>query len=345
VAYEQYTFGASFPQEYVPESAVVRPGILEMLGISADSLIGTTFCCGFIAFIGVIIWGSVASSQRRKLKYLPPKIAIEGHGIKRGLTAVEAAILLEQPMDKIMTMILFACIKKDAATVLEKEPLELRVADPLPEGLRPYETDFLAAFQKTDPRERREALQDMMIDLVRNVTKKMKGFSRRETLDYYQDIVKRAWMQVEAAETPEVRSEKYDEVMEWTMLDKDYDDRTREVFRGGPVFVPVWWPRYDPVYRGSMASRPSVSTAMPSAGKPSLPHLPGSDFAASMVTGVQSFSAGVIGNLTDFTNGVTNKTNPIPKPSTSSYRSGGGSSCACACACAGCACACAGGGR
>ena len=70
-------------------------------------------CCGFFAFMffGMPILG-VINGQRRKLKYLPPKIAIEGHGIKRGLTAVEAAILMEQPLDKVMTMILFGVVKK-----------------------------------------------------------------------------------------------------------------------------------------------------------------------------------------------------------------------------------------
>ena len=83
-----------------------------------------------------------------------------------------------------------------------------------------------------------------MVDLVKSLSRKMKGFSRKETVAYYQDIIERAWKQVEAADTPEVKSEKYDEVMEWTMLDKDYDDRTRRVFTGGPVFVPIWWGRY-----------------------------------------------------------------------------------------------------
>ena len=57
-------------------------------------------------FLGLPILNAVGS-QRRKLQYLPPRIAIEGHGIKRGLTAVEAAILLGEPLDKVMTMILF----------------------------------------------------------------------------------------------------------------------------------------------------------------------------------------------------------------------------------------------
>jgi hypothetical protein len=185
----------------------------------------------------------------------------------------------------------------------------------------------------------------MMIDLVKAVSEKMKGFSRKETLAYYHDIVERAWGQVEAANTPEVKSQKYDEVMEWTMLDRDYDDRTRRTFSGGPVFVPIWWGHYDPTFSHGPTTAP-ISTSTPGGGI-SMPHLPGSDFAASMVNSVQNFSGNVIGNLTDFTSKVTNKTNPVPVSTSSgrsySGRSGGG--CACACACAGCACACAGGGR
>jgi len=346
----QYKFGASFPKVYVPETAIVTPTIWQTLGISPDDLTGFLCCGGFGSIILLIIWYSVRSTKRRKLKYLPPKIAIEGHGIKRGLTAVEASILLEQPMDKIMTMVLFAILKKDAAMVIKSDPLEIEVTDPRPDGLRPYETHFLNAFEKKDKRAKRKALQSMMVKLVKSVANKMKGFSRRETVAYYKDIVKRAWLMVESAETPEVKSEKFDEVMEWTMMDKDYDDRTRDVFRTGPVFVPIWWHRYDPVYRGSVASRPStpsIPMTTTTGGRPSLslPNLPGGAFAASVVGGVQNFSSGVVGNITDFTSGVTNKTNPVPvvKSSGGSFRGGGGSSCACACA--GCACACAGGGR
>jgi hypothetical protein len=137
----------------------------------------------------------------------------------------------------------------------------------------------------------------------------------------------------------------FEEALEWTMLDKDYDDRTRRVFTR-PIIVPMWWGRYDPVWRGS-GSTISRPTTISTSGRGSSA-LPGADFAASMVTGVQTFSSKVIGNVSDFTSRVTNVTNPPPPPSKSSgSRSGGGGgrSCACACACAGCACACAGGGR
>ena len=182
----------------------------------------------------------------------------------------------------------------------------------------------------------------MMVNLIKSVGKKMKGFSHKETLAYYKNIVQRAWKQVESADTPEVKSQKYNEVMEWTMLDGEYEDRTREVFHTGPVFIPIWWPRYDPGYSGPSVSPSSVPAPTQRGGTPSMPTLPGSAFAASVVTGAQNMSSSVVGNITDFTSRITNQTNPVPKSSGSSYSGGG---CACACACAGCACACAGGGR
>lgn len=347
----QYTFGASFPKSYVPESAIVTAPALDTSWLSGDTIfiIMMVLCFGFF-FLGIPILTGV-SKRKRKMKYMSPKIAIEGHGIKRGLTAVESAILMQEPLDKVMTMILFGVIKKNAAEVIKREPLRLKVVSPLPEKLHSYEKEFLEAFAdgKNIRAKQRKRLQKVTVNLIKSIEKKMKGFSRKETLAYYKNIMERAWKQIEAAGTPEIKSEMYDEALEWTMLDKDFDNRTRDVFRHGPVFVPMWWGRYDPSYSrpATAASRPFRTPTSSTPGKSlasSMPQLPGADFAASMVTGVQGFSEKVIGNLNDFTGKVTKVTNPLPKP-TSSGRSSGGSGCACACACAGCACACAGGGR
>ena len=345
-AAEYYSFGSSFPRTYVPaDSIYVAPA--EPL-ISED-IIFSLLCGGFFAFIFIGIPAlTVIAGQRRKMQYMPPKVAIEGHGIKRGLTAVEAAILMEQPLDKVMTMILFGTLKKNAAEVVTREPLAIKSASPMPDGLHEYELNFLKAFKEENTKTRRGLLQEMMVKLVRLVSEKIKGFSRKETLEYYKSIMEKAWQQIEAADTPEVKSQKLDEALEWTMLDKDYDDRTRRAFNG-PVFAPMWWGRYDPTYTSRPASTgsglpPSMPSGPSSSGRSALP---GADFAAQMVTGVQTFSQKVVGNVNTFTEKVTGATNPPPKP-TSSGRSGGGGggrSCACACACAGCACACAGGGR
>lgn len=365
----QYIFGAAFPNEYVPQDTLITeppqttvPGIVSpQQGFFSTlfNIIGSQIaCCGivffFMAIFGFSLYQGTVGANKRKMAYLPPKMKIEGNGIKRGLTAVEAAILMEQPMDKILTMILFSTLKKEAATVIQHEPLEVEVMQPIPDGLQPYELDFLTAIKLTGA-QRRTAMQRLMVDLVNGVSNKMKGFSRKETVAYYTDIIDKAWKMVEEADTPEVKSERYNQTMDWTMLDSNYDERTRRTFTTGPVFVPIWWPRYSPSYRRSIGG--SVTTPIPAkttsagGGKVSLPNIPGSNFAAGVINGVTGMAAGVVGNLTSFTSGITNRTNPIPTTSRSGsggFRGGGGgggSSCACACACAGCACACAGGGR
>jgi hypothetical protein len=343
----QYTFGTSFPKQYVPADAIYTPPPFDISGFIAGVMSNLSGVCCFGFFILMFVGAPILSAingRNRKLKYLPPKIQIEGHGIKRGLTAVESGILMEQPLDKVMTMILFGVVKKNAATVLTRDPLKLQLANPLPTDLRDYESDFLQAFVEDNLAARRKKLQEMTVKLVNSLSDKMKGFSRKETIAYYQSIMERAWQQIEAAGTPEVKSQMYDESLEWTMLDKNYDERTRRVFTG-PIFVPMWWGHYDPGYRpATTGSTPSVS--IPSSGSRSPVSLPGSAFAASVVTGVQGFSTKVLGDVKAFTSGVTNRTNPIPvSKGGGSSSGGGGRSCACACACAGCACACAGGGR
>lgn len=344
---KQYKFGAGFPQSYIPANTISSAPLFNLPNINVDDLMGcVVFVCFGFFFFGLPVIGLVQES-RRKLQYLPPKIAIEGHGIKRGLTAVEAAILMEQPLDKVLQMILFGVVKKGAVEVARREPLAIRKLEGFDAlDLRGYEIEFVEAMLLEKKSEQRKALQKMMVGLVRGVAEKMKGFSRRETVEYYKGIMERAWAQIEAAATPEVKSQMFDEALEWTMLDKNYDDRTRRTFTG-PIFVPTWWGRYDPVYRGGGAapvSQPGGASFGPMGS--SRGSLPGADFAASVVGGVQNFAGNVIGNVQEFTGGVTQSTNPPPPPSRSSGgggRSGGG--CACACACAGCACACAGGGR
>ncbi len=343
--YSEYEFGASFPSTYVPAESIQTPS---MITIDEELLFGF-FCFGglLVAIIGFAALG-VYTSRRRKLDYLPPKIAIEGHGIKRGLTAVEAAILLETPLDRILTMILFSVIKKGSAKVVTEEPLKIERLD-AEVKLRDYEKQFLQVLIDDPKGKRRAGLQKLTVSLVKSVQKKMKGFSLKESRDYYKAIMRKAWEQVEAAETPEVRSERYAEGLEWTMLDDKFDDRTKQVFRSGPVHLPPWWWYYRPSTSVPRPASIPVSTARGGGRSISLPTLPGSDFAASVVTGVQNTASNLVTNLVGFTSGVTKTTNPPPPPSasrrSSSSQGSGGCACACACACAGCACACAGGGR
>lgn len=338
----QYKFGTSFPSAYLPAGVVQVPTFWERMGIDEASAIGILATCVPLAFIVLSIVVSVKFEQKRLMKYVPPKIGITGHGIKRGLTAVEAAILLEQPLDRVLTMILFGLLQKGAATVIQREPLTLQPVNPLPENLRSYEKAFLEVMQIDNKRKRAEKMEALIIALVKSVEEKMRGFSRRETAAYYRKIAQRAWQQVQAANTPEVKMEKFDEYMQWTMLDPDFDDRTRRTFTGN-VPAPRWWGYYAGTGGRASSGRGSSQASGPSLG-PTRTVLPGAAFADSIVKSINQTASDAVGDVRSFTANITKTTNPVPVRS-SSRSSGGGGGCACACACAGCACACAGGGR
>jgi hypothetical protein len=342
-----YVFGASFPRKYVDQSVIQQtPSWFSTALTAAVGLLCSPVVL-VIGFIVVVVALSSRANARRRMRYLPPSMQVEGVGIKRGLTAVEAAVVLETPLNKVLTMALFGLVKKGAITVLEDNPLKVQPKQPVPEGLQPYETAFLGAV-KGDGTLDEAKLRAAVVELVNTVNGKMKGFSRKDTVAYYRDIVKRAWDQVDAAETPEVKGQLFGEGLEWTMMDDQFKDRTERTFRQGPVFLPVWWGNYRPWGQAVSGAGPATSgPALPS-GPVRMPTLPGADFASTIVRGVEGTAGRIVHSVTDFTGGVTGVTNPPPKPSSSGGSrsgSGGGHSCACACACAGCACACAGGGR
>lgn len=342
----EYVFGASFPKEYVAEGVVqAAPAFnIDFSACCASPILWIVLFGGGWTLMAVF---GARAQKRRKMQYMPPSLAVEGTGIKRGLTAIEAAVLLEAPLDRVMTMILFGLVKKGVLAVESEKPLKVQVldAEPKDKKLWYYERRFLQAIEESGTLDDKE-LREMVIDLIGDVNKKVAGFSRQETKAYYKDIAARAWQQVEAADTPEVLGKRWSEGLEWTMLQEDWDDRTREVFHDRPVVVPTWWWLYRPWAAASGMSRPAVpSPAATGGGTPvTLPTLPGGDFANTVVSGIEGAANTVVSSIENFTSGVTQTTNPAPKSSSSSSR-GGGYSCACACACAGCACACAGGGR
>jgi hypothetical protein len=354
--------GISFPASYV-DVVNKAPVVIGTGGggvsswLNSDALF-TTVCVGGV--LGIIVIAPVLSivrSNKRKMKYLPPELSVEGVGIKRGLTAVEAAILLEKPLNKVLTMIMFGLVKKRAIIVTSEDPLRLELADPLPQHeWRKYEEDFLAAIGPKGKLKEGE-LRTMLIELIKSVNKRMKGFSRKETIAYYASIVDRAWGQVTDESTPEVKSQYFDRNLEWMMMDDAFEERTERTFRTGPVIMPPWWAYYRPwvpMVRSSRTGGGRASTG-PSRGSSgggrqiTLPTLPGAAFASTVVTGMERTAGGIVSRLQDFTGGITRRTNPPPVSTSSGSRSSshrsGGCACACACACAGCACACAGGGR
>ncbi len=328
---EQYYFGISFPRTAVAEvRSRPRFGWIASLITTGAQFCGCAVPIGI--FLLIAIFG-IVHKRRRRMKYFPPKAKVEGVGIKRGLNAPEAALLLERPLDKVLTLILFGLIKKGAVAVTSQDPLKLKKLPFKENGLRPYEKAFLASL-KGDGTLDEKKLKSAVVAMLKAVGKKMKGFSHAETVAYYRKIVQTAWRLVEEGKTPAVKADEFTNSLEWTMLDDNFGGRTREVFGGFNVPAPYWWGR----------AMPAAPTAGVPGGALNMPTLPGASFANAVVGRVEGFANNIVSSVESFTGGVTKVTNPPPVSRGGGF-SGGGAGCACACACAGCACACAGGGR
>jgi hypothetical protein len=344
---EQYTFGASFPSRHVAAAAIDHPPrgialVFIWIGRLVAGFFSFLFSTSVFWIFGLIFFFAYRSGRARKMKYLPPQLAVEGVGIKRGLTAPEAALLLELPLDKVLAMVLFGLVKKGAVEVAQREPhVRLKTLDAA-KADQSYEKTFLGCIDATgvpDP----VKLRPVMVAFIKDVNAKLKGFSRKETVAYYRQIVTQAWDQVAAAGTPELKVKSLEENNDWMMMDPAYGDRVRTNYSTGYFPMPYWWGAYG--YGRGSTMTPSPAGGPSSGPSVQMPKLPGADFANTIVGGTEKFAAGLVGgSVADFTGKITDVTNPVPVSSSGGH-GGGSSGCACACACAGCACACAGGGR
>ncbi len=339
------------------------------IGIAVAALVGLAFvffrftggtggCLFFILLIiigvfysrhdttEVLIWpvllvlGVVVETvrRRRKSKYLPAIASVEGGGIKRGLTAPEAAILLEMPVSKILTLILFGMMKKGLIRQTTKDPVRFsKEPAPPPDAIvQSYEKDVLSML-KDSKAVREQDFSEGINNLIDSVAQKMKGFDLEETREYYKHIISRAWTEAKTIGNVEEWQRKMDEKIDWMILDPGFNDRFRPYNN-----------RYVPrSYRPSTTGTPGGSVSRPSGeGAPRF-----SDVAASVSGWLQNTASDVVakvegkeGGIVSFASMDKAVSKAMESAGSSGGRSGGGG-CACACAGCACACACAGGGR
>jgi hypothetical protein len=341
---EKFTCGVSFPEQYV-EHYEVQPDFLEMYGLWIGVFIILT-----LTLVGVVL------VSLRKKTYLKPVMSMEALGVRRGLTAVEAACLLNLKPEMIVTTILYGLLKKRAVWVTETEPsVRLRVIEEFKETpqsstekpLRYYEIDFLKAV-KEDGALDEQLLAETVSFLDRSVEEKLHGYCRKDTVDYFSRVVEKAWREVEQAETSKLSSELFDEHLLWLLLDPNRQEKTKRAFIDR-VFEPssLWfwyWFGYRH-YHPRPEFEPNIDAPAKS-GQP--PKIPGAEFANNIATAVEKTSNNIVSNLEKFANSIV-PASPQPKTSRqpAHHRSNcvcACAACACACACVSCACACAGGG-
>lgn len=346
---EQFPVGISFPKEYVQNYDTQPPN-----GFSIDLFSFAPYVVGFlflIGFIFIVVVGIIAASKKQ---YLSPQISMETLGVKHGLTAVEASYLLDLKPTKIVTEILYSLLKKRAVWVEATKPsIKLRIMPGFQSKtgtsetpLRHYEINFLKAIRE-DGTLNEEKLAETVMSLRDNTEEKMRGYCRRDTIDYYRNIVTKAWTQVEQAGTPELASNAYDEQLLWLLLDPNVKNHTQTAFQNrafepNPLWLWYWYgyTHYNP----NPIIKPSTTIpTLPT--KP--PAIPGAEFANNVATSLESTANNIVVNVEKFANSI------IPAPSSKASNEPtqhnatcvcACHACACACACVSCACACAGGG-
>ena len=341
-ANQQYPIGVSFPAKYLPN---YKPSS----GINIEPYIPLLIIVPIIAIVGLVAVVFLAG----KRAYSAPKISMETLGIRRGFTAVEASYLLDLKPTQIVTEILYSLLQKRAVWAEATKPsLKLRILSPYEDKtgtrenpLRYYEIDFLNAV-KADGSLGEEKLAHTVMFLRDTVEEKLRGYNRKDTVDYYRNIVSQAWSQVEKAGTVELSSNAYDEQLLWLMLDPNQRTRTETVFKDryfqpNPLWF-WWWYGYT-TYHPHPTYTPNVNLPAQS-GKP--PSIPGAEFANNVATAVENTSSNIVLNLEKFASSILP---PPPKVSHQPAKQGADCvcachACACACACVSCACACAGGG-
>lgn len=239
--------------------------------------------CSFFPLIGLIIVNETLMKGRKK-KYLPAIAQVEGGGIKRGLTAAEAAAILEMPLNKVLSLIIFGLLKKGILTQLNATPLAVEVtsefrakhltslekrhdlrrkaAQDKGTVLHAYEQKFLDAIEaRPDRPVSKIDFTDAMKDFLTRTAVRVKGFDLSDTQDYYRKIVDRAWGEAQKIGEIDQKDQFLDKNMEWVLMHDDYPT----VFQSPRhVYYPIWT---RPLYTGGgIGSAPKVGGGKSSGG-------------------------------------------------------------------------------
>lgn len=327
---------------------------------------------------------SILRHKRDKPGYLPAMASVEGGGIKRGLTAPQAGVLLEMPMGKILALVIFGLIKKGVVEQTALNPLSVRVLQAFATArgnrlqvagdkgivLHDYEQAFIDRLLVHDGPVKNCDMSEAFGGLVKSVVSRMAGFDLSDTQAYYRAIIERAWKEAEAVGEIAQRDEVVDRNFEWILLDEHWIDVFDRWARSGRAYRP-WWERRGsgPVVishggglpgGGDWKSSGGSNTSTPETSKTTLSEV-AAGFAGWTENTMSSFASAIEpakmgldipsgGGILDLS-GVDRVTGDVFKALAESAaqggggRGGGGGGCACACAGCACACACAGGGR
>jgi len=320
---EKMMVGVSFPSKYVDNvfdpSEVVF--VESMEATEPFNWGGLAEWFPYVVIISIVVVGALCgaiSKRAKRMRYLPPETRIEGIGPCKGLDPIEAAVVLELPLSRIVALIMMQLIQKKCVKVKQVHPLRVDILRRDAPNLAKYEKSMLKALEPAkfdDKKTRDRRLHNAVTKLIEGVRAKLKrGYSRKHTEDFYRGKIKHMWNRIE--QDPQL------EHLTWIALDEGYVKEIAE--------DPVKQEKLEPLWREGYYD-----------------YFPSSYRRRNMYYIFGDFEDEIVPDNTRLTHGVSKVTNPKAWIQSSGWSSGGGGGgfSSCACACAGCACACAGGGR
>lgn len=289
---------------------------------------------GFVFAAVIIGLGLGLIARARREEYSSPQVSMEGVGVNETLEPVEASVLLRQPPEKTLTLLLFSMVKKGVVRVYPEEPL--RVAIQYERDLTEAERLYLEAIDRATGAVDGAKLAPCFKHLVTSVNEKMRPYCRRDTEEFYRGVIRRAWDELTASATPELKLTQMDRDLLWLMQDEEKMRASGDLFPQDQEAsdLPDWWTI------GFMFARPYA--------------YPFYMWPGAIYGHYQDASGGMLGDeerqsMRRISEEIWAPAHAPAGPATPGVHRGGGGyhggftppSCACACACVSCACACA----
>ncbi len=215
-----------------------------------------------LAFLILLTWllRELFVGRAARPEYQQAAAIVEGGGVKRGLTAPEAAVLLEMPLNTVLAAVIVGLLKKGALELGEGDDLVLAVAPDFRVQqaafdaqersalrrevaqkhkaiLQPYDEPFLELFEEQADR----PLQSLNFTaplraLVRHAARRVGGYDLEATREYYQKHLGRARHDVARVDGDGAGERLRAHHLEWLVLDTDFSGLYRE-------YPPPWGAR------------------------------------------------------------------------------------------------------
>ena len=193
------------------------------------------FIVAGVIIISTIIAITFYFSGRKRRDYFRPSVSLTNAGPRGGLTAPEAAMVMELPLDKVVAMILFGMKIKGAIEIEGDEKPIFRKIDRSRLTYN-YEKDVYDSIED-DGGVNQHDLGDAREEMIKETEKKMEGFSQRKTEQYYKLIIDEAWGRVKSCSNEHQLESVLKENGVWLQAVDDFDKRVETNIY--PVYIPT----------------------------------------------------------------------------------------------------------